>query len=246
VFRQESEGVVRWRAIEEPAKQQDFGNIVLMPNQPLVSIDAVPMIMHEDSLHVVLGVRENNPFAGQAALPGVLLSAHERVSEAVLRALLSKAGVQESQILSTVDVGVFDDFERDERGPTLSITRMVILDGTSVLADPRVRLVRLNTLPQLPFDHASIVAVAAGVLLDALWINMAATRALLGPSFNTAAVIARQKELALAAGRAVPESANVGRSLQANKLLQRVTGPTPAGGRGRPPALWEWVGEKRF
>lgn len=218
-----------------------MGNIKGMPTQPLVSIDAVPVILRGGSLHLVLGVRELDPFAGHAALPGVLLNAHERLAEAVERALLSKVGVVADAILASVEAGVFDDFERDERGPTLSIARLVILDPGMSLTDARVRLVPLVDLPELPFDHRAIVAKAAIVLLDSLWINLETTRALLGESFDTAELIARMKELSAAAGLPVPETANIGRGLGSNKLLERVAPAAPAAGRGRPPALWKWL-----
>lgn len=206
-----------------------------MPNQPLVSIDAVPFLLHENELTVVLGVREFEPFAGEAALPGVLLNAHERISSAVYRALHTKIGA--TNILATFDVGVFDDFERDERGPTLSIASGVILGKKPV--DERVRLLPIRDLPVLPFDHKAIIARAAGTLLDSLWVNIPVTRALLGESFTTADVIARMKELADAAGRPEPLLNNVGRSLNTVKDIRKLDA-TPVGA-GRPPAHWEWV-----
>lgn len=212
-----------------------------MPRQPLVSIDAVPVILHEGELHLVLGVRQYDPFAGQAALPGVLLDAHERLAEAVLRALLSKTGIGAESIVASLEVGVFDDFERDERGPTLSVARLVILEPLTALTDERVRLEPLRGIGELPFDHATIVARAAAVLLDALWVNEKITRALLGDSFDTAELIARLKELAAAAGVPAPETGNIGRALAANKALKRSAEPAPTSGRGRPPARWEWV-----
>ncbi|MGL3805643.1 hypothetical protein ACSYDW_06045 [Paeniglutamicibacter sp. R2-26] len=215
-----------------------------MPTQPLVSIDAVPLILRGGSLHLVLGVRALDPFAGRAALPGVLLNAHERLAEAVERALLSKVGVEADAILASVEAGVFDDFERDERGPTLSIARAVILDEKTPMVDERVRLEPLADLPELPFDHRAIVAKAATVLLDSLWINPGTTRALLGDTFDTAELISRMKELAAAAGLPVPETANLGRALGSNKLLERAApeaAASPAAGRGRPPARWRWV-----
>lgn len=218
-----------------------MGNIRGMPPQPLVSIDAVPLIIHENALHVVLGVRDLDPFAGRAALPGVLLNAHERLAEAVNRALLSKVGVQPGAILASLESGVFDDFERDERGPTLSIARLVVLDENTLWTDPRVRLVPLADLPELPFDHNAIVARAATALLDSLWVNPDTTRALLGATFDTAELIARMKELAAAAGLPVPETANIGRALGSNKRLERVSPAASASGRGRPPAVWQWV-----
>lgn len=218
-----------------------MSNIEGMPAQPLVSIDAVPLILHRSELHLVLGVRQSDPFAGRAALPGVLLLAHERLAAAVERSLLTKIGVAAESILTDLEIGVFDDFERDERGPTLSVAHLVILDPETSLADARIRLVPLAGVTELPFDHAAMIARAAAVLLDALWVNAEATRALLGPSFDTASLIARMKELAAAAGRPAPETGNLGRALSANKALNRATSSATAVGRGRPPAIWEWV-----
>ncbi|MFJ2620085.1 hypothetical protein [Glutamicibacter sp. NPDC087344] len=205
-----------------------------MPNQPLVSIDTVPFIVHDDVLHVVLGIRGWDPCAGQAALPGVLLNANERIDEAVDRALQSKIGATRGH--PTLDAGVFDDFERDERGPTLSIARAVILDLLPV--DERVRIAEVTDLPELPFDHNAIITHTAGVVLDALWVNASITRALLGEEFSTADVIARTKELAATAGRE-PDVANIGRKLAGDKrLAKKESAPV---GRGRPPARWVWA-----
>lgn len=73
----------------------------------------MPLIPHEGSLHLVLGVREYAPFAGRAALPEDLFNADERLSEAVNQALLNKAGVELDVVLASVEAGVLDDFERD-------------------------------------------------------------------------------------------------------------------------------------
>lgn len=219
----------------KPERIPAVSNIKDMPSQPLVSIDAVPFLLHENELTVVLGVRQYDPFAGEAALPGVLLNSHERLASAVLRALHTKIGA--TNILATFDVGVFDDFERDERGPTLSIASGVILGEKPV--DDRVRLLPIRDLPALPFDHKVIIARAAGTLLDSLWVNISVTRALLGESFTTADVIARMKELATAAGRPEPLLNNVGRSMNTVRDIRKLDA-APVGA-GRPPAHWEWV-----
>ncbi len=206
-----------------------------MPNQPLISIDAVPLIVVDDALHVVTAQREWEPYAGQHALPGVLLNAHERLREAVARALADKAGVSED--VTPELVAVFDDFERDERGPTLSMAHLVLLG--KLPQDPRIKAEPLTALPSLPFDHNAIIARAAGMLLDSLWVNLPLTRRLLGEQFTTADVVARMKELAAAASRPEPVVNNVGRALASNKSVQKL--PAIAVGTGRPPASWKWV-----
>lgn len=206
-----------------------------MPTQPLVSIDAVPLVVHEGQLCVVTGLRIFEPFIGQAALPGVLLNANERLEEAVKRALRSKTGINGYRII--LHTAVFDDFERDERGPTLSIAHLVILE--QVPENDSVRVYPLSQLPMLPFDHNQIISQACAVLLDSLWVNAELTRALLGENFTTADVVARMKELAAAAGRAEPVVNNVGRALSSNKSIRKLDAVPQ--GTGRPPASWRWV-----
>jgi len=206
-----------------------------MPTQPLVSIDAVPLVVHEGQLCVVTGLRIFEPFIGQAALPGVLLNANERLEEAVKRALRSKTGINGYRII--LHTAVFDDFERDERGPTLSIAHLVILE--QVPENDSVRVYPLSQLPTLPFDHNQIISQACAVLLDSLWVNAELTRALLGENFTTADVVARMKELAAAAGRAEPVVNNVGRALSSNKAIRKLDAVPQ--GAGRPPASWRWV-----
>lgn len=207
----------------------------VMPQQPLVSIDAVPFIVVDDSLHVITARRQWDPFIGQYALPGVLLNAHERLNEAVARALADKAGVTEK--VTPQLVAVFDDFERDERGPTLSMAHLAIL--SQMPADQNVAAEPLLNLPVLPFDHNAIITRTAAMLLDSLWINQEVTRALLGEQFTTADVVARMKELAVAAGRPEPVMNNVGRALATNKSVAKL--PAVAVGTGRPPARWQWA-----
>lgn len=206
----------------------------VMPAQPLVSIDAVPFILHEGQLRVLTAVREFAPHQGEAALPGVLLNSRERLAEAVTRALATKAGVSES--VNPVQVAVFDDFQRDDRGPTLSIAHLVIL--TEVPADPRVVLCPIRTVPALPFDHNKIIERAAGALLDSLWIDKALTRQLLGETFSTYDVTGRMTELAAAAGRPEPYLKNVGRSLSSNRNLAKQDAVEVR--TGRPAATWRW------
>lgn len=218
-----------------------MGKLVVMPHQPLVSIDAIPLILIDSQLHVVLGVRDFEPFAGRAALPGVLLNANERIIEAVQRALSSKIGVGADAIEASIESGVFDDFERDVRGPTLSIARAVILKRDTSLDDSRVCTVPLSNIPSLPFDHASILKHAALRVLNSLWIDEPLTKALLGEKFDTAELIARINELSTASELPMPETANIGRGLRSNKRLTQVAPAALAVGRGRPPAVWTWV-----
>lgn len=211
-----------------------------LPQQPLVSIDTVPFLFRDGVLEVVLAKRLFEPFLGEAALPGVLLSPNERLAEAAARALKTKAGVGQETVRNVTGAGVFDNPDRDPRGPTLSIVHAAILDPeVSGLSDGAVRL-RAAEAKGLPFDHDAIITRTAAVILDALWIDKDVTRALLGESFTTASAARLARELAATAGRPEPVTKHFGRDLAKNPWLIKTTSAAAPVGRGRPAAGWSW------
>lgn len=210
-----------------------------LPQQPLVSIDTVPVILRDGHWHVVLGVREYEPFAGQAALPGVLLRPMERLEEAARRALLTKVNVSEENVLFLMNTGAFDNPDRDPRGPTLSIAHLAVIDPEDEPAGAVYRA--LTATGDLPFDHAAIIMSAAKAALDALWVNEPLTRALLGEKFSTADVARLMRELSAAADVNEPDTSNLGRDLAKNPRLVKAGTPAAPTGKGRPAAAWAWA-----
>ena len=212
-----------------------------LPQQPLVSIDTVPFLFRDGVLSVVLADRLYEPFQGQAALPGVLLSANEILAEAAARALSTKAGIGQDSIRHITGAGVFDNPDRDPRGPTLSIVHAVVVDPSAPLDRDGMEIVPAAAVRGLPFDHDAIVARTAGTVLDGLWINMELTRALLGERFTTASAARLTRELAAAAGRPEPVTSNLGRDLAKNTALVKTAAAAEPVGRGRPAAGWAWA-----
>ena len=208
-----------------------------LPQQPLVSIDTVPLLFRDGVLEVILAKRIFEPFLGEPALPGVLLAPNERLAEAAVRALKSKAGIGEEWIRNITGAGVFDNPDRDPRGPTLSIVHAVILDPAAAGGGAAVRAAAAEGLP---FDHDAIITRTAGAVLDALWINPDLTRALLGERFTTASAARLARELAAAARRPEPNTGNLGRDLAKNPWLVKTADAAPPAGRGRPAAGWAW------
>ena len=209
-----------------------------LPQQSLVSIDTVPLVQREGHWSVILGVRELEPYAGHAALPGVLLLPMERLKEAALRALSSKVNISAESVLFLMNTGAFDNPDRDPRGPTLSIAHVAVIDP----AEEPEGVVRhlLTSHEQLPFDHSAIVMSAARAVLDALWINEPLTRALLGERFSTADVARLLRELSIAASGNEPDTSNLGRDLGRNPRLIKAGSPAAPVGKGRPAAAWTW------
>ncbi|WP_120522623.1 NUDIX domain-containing protein [Arthrobacter celericrescens] len=212
-----------------------------LPKQPLVSIDTVPLLVRDGRLHVVLGERLFEPFIGEAALPGVLLLSDERMHEAALRALESKIGVRPADVLAVSGAGVFDNPDRDPRGPTISIVHTAVLRPGLALAEDGVHAVPLEQATRLPFDHEAIIRRTAGTVLDTLWRDIPLTRALLGETFSTADAARRERELAAAAGRPEPDTSNLGRAFAKSPLLAKAAAAATPSGKGKPPALWAWT-----
>ena len=89
----------------------------------LVSVDVLALHFDRTSRQVKLGVtiRQWAPFAGQPALPGVLLGDGERLKDAALRALTGKLQLAPATVSGIGQVVTFDEPNRDPRGPTLSV-----------------------------------------------------------------------------------------------------------------------------
>lgn len=211
--------------------------------QPLISVDVVPLQLDLEAgcVNVVLGERIFEPFLGQLALPGVLLQ-HELAREAATRALSEKTGIAPESV-AIADTGVFDNPDRDPRGPTLSIAHLAVLEPTTVRG-ARGRAVPLTEAVGLPFDHDSIITAAAKTLLDALWRDPQLTRQLLGETFSSRDAGSAQRSLERAVfGEPVTlDAANLGRKIANNDWVTRTedTGAISPSG-GRPPVMWRWL-----
>lgn len=211
--------------------------------QPLISVDVVPLQLDRDSgeINVVLGRRLFEPFIHELALPGVLLT-HELVKEAASRALREKVSVDVSEA-AVLDAGVFDNPDRDPRGPTLAIAHAAVLAPGATIGERGVPT-PLQNVSGLPFDHDSIVRAGAAALLAALWRDKDITRQALGETFSSRDAGCLQRALTTRVDGAPAEldAANLARRIAKSGWVQRLpdTGK-PAASGGRPPAMWKWL-----
>lgn len=197
---------------------------------PMLSVDVVALRMAEGGLTIGLGSRMFEPHLGQLALPGVLMLAGERVVGAARRAVISKLGVRDDAVLAMVVGQVYDTPERDERGPTVSIGCIAVVDADT---PGTATWVGFDEVPQLPFDHSHIIDSTRRALRALIWEQPSLVRALLGESFATKDMAAIDE--ALHGRRRNP--ANVHRQLEAAPWAQRDPKPIVAG-RGRPQTGW--------
>jgi len=198
------------------------------PLQPLVSIDVVPVRFNreEGRVEFATGARLFEPFIGEQALPGVLLSSGESIDEAAERALSRKVGLPRGVFHQ---LGAFDSTNRDPRGATISIA---LLSAQAPQAYSETALWH-SELTELPFDHSTIIEAGLEVLEQALWRDVSFTRALLGERFTTAD--------ATAIGSPTPHVSNARRWFETWSHVKRVEVEAKSGSVGRPPVTWEWV-----
>lgn len=210
-------------------------------SQPLISIDVVPLRLNraQRRVDVVLARREFEPSAGRLALPGVLLLGGELLDDAVHRALRDKARIMREHVRAVGDVGVFDTPGRDPRGPTLSVTKYVVL-GSKFEPGEGAEAVGLADARDLPFDHDLIITRAATAVLERLWVDRVTTLALLGDMFTTRDAADAHDSLAALASRPPIVRANLVRALGRNDWLE-ATPDVQVHGEGRPAKVWKFV-----
>lgn len=116
--------------------------------RPSVAVDTAVLTVNDGELSVaVVGNR----------LPGTFLHPGERLSDAVLRSLREKAGIDG---LRPRQLRVFDDPRRDPRGWVLSVAHVDVVPVSRLAPNELYRLVPIGELPTLDYQHAEIVALA--------------------------------------------------------------------------------------
>src|SRR3989344_4284385 len=91
---------------------------------PAVTVDIVIFTIENKELRVLLIKRANEPFKGEAALPGGFLARGETTQRAALRILKDKAGVGDVYV---EQLYTFDNPGRDPRGQVLTVTYFALI-----------------------------------------------------------------------------------------------------------------------
>ena len=208
-------------------------------DQSLVSIDVIALRFGNPEpgmLRLAVTPRQAEPYTGQLALPGVLLGAGERLQDAARRAVTTKLGIPDEKILVSGQLTVFDEPNRDPRGPTLSVTMWAVISSDEVPGS--AEWVSWDNPGDLAFDHNRIVADTRPILADTLlWRDQAFTRALLGPSFPASYALAVAEELS----GVRPDPGNLNRTLKALPGLERTDERVRVSATGRPAVVWAWT-----
>src|SRR5690606_21440981 len=131
----------------------------------LAGVDIVALRLGEEGLQLLLIRRAQAPFAGDWALPGVLVngrSADASLDAAAARALHDRARIAPAHLEQVATVG---NASRDPRGWSLSTFYLALLAPDVPAQGEDMRFVPLAEVLEgqlvLPFDHAGLVALAA-------------------------------------------------------------------------------------
>lgn len=223
---------------------------------PNISVDVVPVTLNPFSgkLEVIVGRRIFEPNLGEFALPGVLLTPHERLDEAAFRALEKKLSVPQTYVTELIDLGTFDNPDRDPRGATVSIAKLAVIsafpDGMSAANVTSVPIEEIaNESFLLPFDHNSIVLAASNLLAEKMLFNKAITKAILGDTFTTKTLrnVLVQLQETEKGENIIFDASNLTRQLKGTKWVEMVedketvTNLTASTSRGRPSRVWTWL-----
>ena len=131
--------------------------------RPSVAADTAVLTIAGDRLSVLLTLTNDAARGGgvEWRLPGTFLHPGERLADAVRRSLREKAGFDG---LEPRQLRVFDDPDRDDRGWVLSVAHYDVVREERMPASDRIRIVRVDALPPLKYDHSEIVTYAVDAL----------------------------------------------------------------------------------
>jgi len=128
------------------------------PNAPIATVDAVVFTLEDDCLKLLLHKRQKGPQEGLWALPGGFIHTDSDASAdaAMRRVLGDKTGVTG---LYLEQLGTYSGPNRDPRGWSLSITHLALVPrgDLKISNELDAELFEVSNLPELAFDHASII-----------------------------------------------------------------------------------------
>jgi 8-oxo-dGTP diphosphatase len=201
---------------------------------PAVTVDVAVFTIADGRLAIVLVRRAAWPHAGKWALPGGFVGIDESLKRAAWRELREETGLKAGYL---EQLGAFGRPDRDPRERVITVVYIALAPADRIElragSDAReARLFALDELPELAFDHARIVQLAAERLRDRLDTEGVA-RQLLPAQFTLTEL---QQACEAVAGAPV-DKRNFRKKLNALELVE-ATGEARRDGPHRPAKLY--------
>ncbi len=131
-----------------------------------VAVDFLLFTIEDDRLKILMVRREQEPFQGLLALPGVAVAQEETLAHAARRCLEEETGITEPIYLEQLYTWG-DDCRRDPRGRVISVSYMALIPREKLTEKSGKRVTEvffaevdqlLAPESQLSFDHKEIIA----------------------------------------------------------------------------------------
>ena len=200
-----------------------------------VAVDLLVFTIEEDRLKLLMIEREEEPFAGKLALPGVFVGIDETLDAAAKRGIREETGLKD---IYFEQLYTFGDPARSHGGvPMVSVCYWALVGQADVAQlEPRhnVQWFADDDLPPLAFDHRAIVDYALWRLRHRM-DSPRVVRQLVGEPFTLRQLHALTEAIR---GERV-DVANSRRRMLASGLLEE-TGGVLREGRQRPAALYRF------
>lgn len=207
--------------------------------KPLVMVDVTLFTIQDGRLSLLLATRKNKeaPFAARLALPGGFIHTEEDedTQAAARRIVRTKLGFDPPYL---EQLYTFSGRARDPRGWSLSVAYYSLVPE-QVLQQTRIdglQFVSVDDIPELPFDHDAIAAMAIRRLRDKSTYSSLLTF-LLPPAFTI-------PELHAVYEQVTDSSTNIAafRKKVLDEDIIELTGERRKGGQHRAPDLYQRKG----
>lgn len=127
--------------------------------RPALTVDIIVLKRLNNTFHILLIKRKNDPFKGQWALPGGFIDIDEEIEDAAYRELKEETSISE---ITLYQFFTFGKMGRDPRGRTISIVYHGLLENEkqSIKAGDDAKDLEwfsIDKLPEIAFDHSEII-----------------------------------------------------------------------------------------
>lgn len=133
--------------------------------RPSVAVDTAVLTIEGGELKVLLTIKDSavTTPTNDWQLPGTFLHVGETLADAVRRSLDDRTGMRN---LDPVQLHVFDDPKRDDRGWVLSVAHLAATRVDRLHLNEHSKLFSVSKVPHLKYDHSKIVAFAVETIRE--------------------------------------------------------------------------------